>query len=62
MLLEAWPVKKENELAPQLPEMRMIRWMCVVKATDRFSCSSLRERLGIDDTHVIMVLQQSRLR
>jgi len=30
-------------------EMRMIRWLCGVKVTDRFTCSELRERLGIDD-------------
>jgi len=29
--------------------MRIIRWMCSVKVTDRFTCSELRERLGIDD-------------
>jgi len=35
--------------------MRMIRWMCGTKVTDRFMCSELRERLGIDD--IITVVQ-----
>jgi len=42
-------VKKENELTLQRAEMRMIRWMCGVRITDRFACSELRDRLGIDD-------------
>jgi len=28
---EAWPVGKENEVALQRAEMRMVRWMCNVK-------------------------------
>jgi len=43
-LHETWPVKKENKLALQSAEMRMIRWMCGIKVTDRFMCSELRER------------------
>ena len=35
--------------------MRMIRWMCSIKVTDRFTCSELRERLGIDN--IITVVQ-----
>jgi len=53
-------VKKENELTLQQAEMRMIRWMCGIKITDRFSSSELRERLGIDN--IITVIQQHRLR
>jgi len=26
---ETWPVRKENVVALQRPEMRMVRWMCV---------------------------------
>jgi len=33
---ETWPVKKENELALQQAGIRMIKWMCGVKVTDRF--------------------------
>jgi len=28
---ETWPVRKENEVALQWAEMRMVRWMCGVK-------------------------------
>jgi len=42
-------MKTENELTLQQAEMRMIRWMCGVKITERFACSELRERPGIDD-------------
>jgi len=32
---ETWPVGKENEVALQRAEMRMVRWMCGVKLQDR---------------------------
>jgi len=57
---ETWPVRKENEVALQRAEMRMVRWMCSVKVKDRVPGKELRERLGIDDT--ILILQQNRLR
>jgi len=56
---ETWPVRKENEVALQLAEMRMVRWMCNVKVIDRVPSKELRERLGID--YVILVLPQNRL-
>ena len=28
---EIWPVRKENEVALQQAEMRMVRWMCGVE-------------------------------
>jgi len=28
---ETWPVRKENEVALQQAEVRMVRWMCGVK-------------------------------
>jgi len=37
---ETWPVKKENEMALQQTEMRMIWWMCDVKLTDRLRVMS----------------------
>ena len=55
---ETWPVRKENEVALQRAEMRMVRWMCNVKVRDRFPSKELRERLGI----IILILQQNRLR
>jgi len=32
---ETWPVRKENEVALQSAEMRMIKWMCDVKVKDK---------------------------
>jgi len=32
---ETWPVRKENEVALQRAEMRMVRWICNVKVKDR---------------------------
>ena len=57
---ETWPVRKENVVALQRAEMRMVRWMCGVKLKDRFPSKELRERLGVDD--IALVLQQNRLR
>jgi len=37
-----WPVRKENEVALQRAEMRMVRWMCGVKLQDRVSSKELR--------------------
>jgi len=34
---ETWPVRKENQVALQRAEMRMVRWMCNVKVKDRQS-------------------------
>jgi len=56
---ETWPVRKENEVALQWAEMRMVRWMRGVKLKDRLPSKELRERLGIDD--IASVLQQNRL-
>jgi len=56
---ETWPIRKENEVALQRAEMRMVRWMCSVKLRDRVPSKRLRERLGLDD--IISVLQQNRL-
>jgi len=56
---ETWPVRKENKVALQRAEMRMLRWMCDVKVKDKVPSEELRERLGIDD--IILVLQQNSL-
>jgi len=56
---ETWPVRKENVVALQRAEMRMVRWMCGVKLKDGFPSKELRERLGIDD--ITLVLQQNKL-
>jgi len=57
---ETWPVRKENEVALQRAEMRMVRWMCNVKVKDRVPSKESIERLGIDD--IILILQQNTLR
>jgi len=40
---ETWPVRKENDVALQWSEMRMVRWMCGVKVKDRVSSRVERE-------------------
>ena len=45
---ETWLVRKENKVALQRAEMRMVRPMCNVKVKDRVPSKELRERLGID--------------
>jgi len=53
---ETWPDRKDNEMALQQAEMRMVRWMCNVKVKGRVPSKELRERLRIDD--IILLLQQ----
>ena len=48
-----WPVRKENVVALQRAEMRMVRWMCGVKLKDSLPSKELRERLGVDDIALI---------
>jgi len=55
-----WLVRKENEVAIQRAEMRMVKWICNVKVKDRVPSKELRKRLRIDD--IILILQQNRLR
>jgi len=55
---ETWPVRKENEVALQRAEMRMVRWMCGMNLQDRAQVE-LRERPGLDD--IISVQQQNKL-
>jgi len=31
---ETWPVRKENEVAFQQADMRMVRWMCGIKVKE----------------------------
>jgi len=42
---ETWPVRKENEVALQWAEMRMVRRMCDIKVKDRVPSKELRETL-----------------
>jgi len=41
---ESWPVRKENDMAVQRAEMRMVRWMCGMKLQDRIPSEWLTER------------------
>jgi len=41
---ETWPIKKNNEVALQQAEMRMVRWMCGIKLQDRVPSKEFRER------------------
>ena len=41
---ETWHVRKENEVALQQAEMRMVRWMCNVKAKDRVPSKKLTRK------------------
>ena len=43
---ETWPVRKENVVALQQAEMRMVRWMCGVKLKDRLPSKELKETRG----------------
>jgi len=56
---ETWPIGKENEVALQWAEMRMVRWVCGFKLQDSVPSKGLRESLGLND--IISVLQQNRL-
>jgi len=56
---ETWPVRKENEVALQRAEMRMVRWKSCVKLQDRVPSKELRGRWKLED--IISVLQQNRL-
>jgi len=56
---ETWPIRKENEVALQRAEMRIVTWMCGVKVQDRIPSKWLREKLGLED--IISVQQQNRL-
>ena len=52
---ETWPVRKENVVALQRAEMKMVRWMCGIKLKDRLPSKELRERLGVDDIALVLV-------
>jgi len=56
---KTWPVGRENVVALQRAEMRMVRWMCGVELKDRLPGGELRERVGVDDT--ALILQQGGL-
>jgi len=51
---KTWSVRKENEVALQRAEMRMVRRMCSVKVKDRVPSKELRERPGIDEITLVL--------
>jgi len=57
--IETWPVRKENKVALQRTEMRIVRWMFGMKVKDRVPSKELRERVRLND--IILVLQQNSL-
>jgi len=59
---ESGPVRKENEVALQWAEMRMVRWLCGIKLQDRVPSKGLTESLGLDNIISVPVPQQNRLR
>jgi len=57
---ETWPVRKENEVALQQAEKRMVRWMCDIKVKDRVprewrETRITRHNLGTTTEQVVMV-------
>ena len=46
---ETWSVRKENKMAAQQDEMKIITWICGVKVTYRFTYNKMTDRLRIDD-------------
>jgi len=55
---ETWPVRKENEVALQRAEMRMVRWMCIVKVKERVPSKELSKRVGIGDIYIDTTAKQ----
>jgi len=51
---ETWPVRRENVVALQRAEMRMVRWMFGIKLKDRLPSKELREKLGVDDIALML--------
>jgi len=52
-------VRKENEVALQRAEMRIVICICGINVKNKFPCKELRERLGID--FITLVLQRNGL-
>ena len=57
----SWPVRKENGVALQQAEMRMVRWMCTVKVKDRVPSKEFKERLGIGDYNLGTTAKQAAM-
>ena len=57
---QTWPVKVEDELKIERNDMRMVRWICGVKLSDKVTSEELRRRLRIED--IKSVIRRKRLR
>ncbi|MBJ5496486.1 hypothetical protein JGG50_25215, partial [Salmonella enterica subsp. enterica serovar Typhimurium] len=57
---ETWAMKKEHVEKLVRTEMRMIRWMCGAKLSDRRASAELREQVGVEA--VSDVLRRNMLR
>jgi len=57
---ETYPIRKENKVALQRVEMKMVRWVCSVKLQDRVPSEGLRDSLRLGD--ISSLLQQNWLR
>jgi len=57
---ETWPVRKENEVALQRAEMRMVRWMCGVKLQDRVP-SRVERETGIRGHNLSTTTEQAAM-
>ena len=49
-------ISKKLQTTMSRAEMRMVRWMCGVKLKDRLPSKELKERLGVDDIALVLVL------
>ena len=58
---ETWPVRKEHEMALQRAEMRMVRWMCVVKLKDRVSNKELKREARNSGHNVATTAKQAMM-
>ena len=57
---ETWALRVSDETKLERSDMRMVRYICGAKLSDRISCADLRERLGLEDLK--LVLRKRRLR
>ena len=57
---ETWALRKGDELKLERNDMRMIRWICGTKLTNRIPSEELRGRLGLED--IRSVIRRRRLR
>ena len=57
---ETWAMKMSEEVKVERNDMRMIRWICGARLSERIPSEELRRRLGLED--IKLVLKRRRLR